>query len=666
MPAFLIRCASLLSLLLIFTLCLPFTAYGDSLEDPYAVKILRGDVIFKYARADSGFSSDRSTSSEFEQIYSFILTGNIWDPRFLIYDATLSFDDITRDDSGSRDDSTTWKYGLSTTLFPRFRFPLNLFADFSRNDSRTVGTFRENDSDTYGMRLTMNFRRLPVTTVEATTNSTRRLIDGALDDDESRNNYSVGMKKSIGPTKNELRYEVRSRDEPIDSVSNESSFIQLKNRTELPMNSDLSVSLNHFDSQNSSPNSSFDTSSNIGFVSLESQPGEHFRQRYYYSFIESNFEDEQNEDQQFNGTLDYSPSDRFSTNMSLDLSETTSNSSSIDTNSKSANVNIFSQYHLTERWSTTGSVLYTSSERMEGDPLTGRGERRSLSVQTGLNYRRAMEWATFSAAYSAGYKETSTDGVRDGEALTQSASTGLSGIDIYFLSFHVNYNRRWDDSFQGQIDLVEETYAAGFGTRGIRYFELSGDYSFHRLDDFDDERDEDDTSVSLGAASTFLRRTTLAATGSYSDINTPGLGVHEEYQYDLSAEHERIILAGQLYLFAGQNFTKVRETESTLTVGGGEALESQVKSSTVKAAYNKKITRRLRAEFRADRKWRNRDEAAEEIITTMTVSAKYNLRSWLVTGNFHRSTTESTTLEEDYVANRFMLTLSRSFMLVFF
>jgi len=645
---------------------LPATVYGAGLEDPYAVKILRGDVVFKYARADSGFSSDRSTSTEFEQIYSFIFTGNVWDSRFLIYDATLSFDDISRDESGNKDDSQTLAYGLSSTLFPRFRFPLNLFADFSRNDSRTGGSFRETDSDTYGMKLTMNFRRLPVTTVDATTNSTKRLIDGTLDDDESRKNYSIGMKKDVGPTKNELLYRARSRDEPIDSVNSETSFIQFKNRTTLPMNSDLSMSWVNFNSKNSSRNSSFDTASKIGFISLYSRPSENFSQRYYYSFIQSDFEDEQNEDQQFVGTLDYSPSDRFSTNMALDLNESSGASTSIDTNSKSSNVTITSQYRLTERWATNGSVHYASSEIKEGDALTGKSERQTLDVETGVSYRRKMEWASFSAAYSAGYTETSTDGQQDGKALTQSASTGLSGIEIYFLSFHGNYARRWDSSTEGNINLVEETYAAGFGTRGIRYFGLSGAYTFHRFDYFEDERDEDETSVSLGAESSFMRRTTLAASGSYSDINTAGLGEHEEYEYDLTAEHERNILAGNFYLIAGQNFTKVRETGIISAVGDHEVLESQVKSSVLKVAYSKKITRRLRAEFRADRKWRDRDKAAKEVITTMSVNAKYNIRSWLVTGNFHRSTTESTTLEEDYVVNRLMVTLSRSFMLIFF
>ncbi|MFQ5901305.1 MAG: hypothetical protein ACE5IH_07095, partial [Thermodesulfobacteriota bacterium] len=154
-------------------------------------------VDYSYESLAFKTASIRRRHSKFIRKYDLDFKGNIWDPRFFVFNTGASFKKTT--DTYIKRDSRKLglnKYSFSGTFFPRFWYPLTLsVARNVRNDNIDDKIVEDN----YGVTWQLRHWRLPKITWKL------RYRTSASKRDSERWFNDIEIKKNTISTKNELQ-----------------------------------------------------------------------------------------------------------------------------------------------------------------------------------------------------------------------------------------------------------------------------------------------------------------------------------------------------------------------------------------------------------------------------------------------------------------------------
>jgi hypothetical protein len=629
---------------------MPNKAEGQR-RNPYSYYSLRGHVDFNYAKQRYGTSDSMSETTDFRRIYSLSLRGNIWDPRFLIFDSSISLDGTDTNISGAKSFSKVWDYSLTTTFFPQFRFPLTLYGRLSRGENSYKGQTRDSTLNNYGLRWFLRFKVLPITRLGI--DWRERDINNIQKSEEI--SYDLYLRKDIGPTKNNLFYELITKEDKLNNTDSASSSLTFANATNLGLKTFMSFAASRY--KDNTPTS--DTKSEASTVILKSNPSKRFRQYYAYTFVKSEdrTRDEANTMQYVSASLSYALTDRLKTAWNFALNTSESESPAVRSKTEGLSLGVSSGYKLTYNLSASGAINYSLSKREEGEPLTGKTERENRLLRLGLRYKKRMNWANFSSGYSLGYEEKSAKPEDDGKAIAHSFSTGLTNIDLRYLTLDTRYSLSISESYRYNIDQRSESYSIGARSNRLKYLTLSGVYKFYKLDSYEDRLDEERNRTRLEAKSTYIKNTRLQASTEYEDSKIPGLGVYSVLRTDFFGHHIRRFLNGQLNLSAGYTWAR-RDFE------GGSGLSTS-RRTIYGAKYRKNFSRRLNGAIGVKRE-KSVDNEIGTTTTSLDTRLKYILGSWHITAEYDRFILESSSWDESRIKDYFMVRLTRSFGLRFF
>ncbi len=128
------------------------------IEDAHALRV-SGVVEFSYREYTTKTGTGKTSEQQFIQSYQAGIGHYIWDPRFLVFDASTRY---TLNSSDVNADFTSLDYNLATVFFPGRRITWQLFGTKTTNAVQSTGTLVGYDVSTrsYGGQLNLRLENL--------------------------------------------------------------------------------------------------------------------------------------------------------------------------------------------------------------------------------------------------------------------------------------------------------------------------------------------------------------------------------------------------------------------------------------------------------------------------------------------------------------------------
>ena len=510
-------------------------------RDPYLRTMLLAKLSYGY-ESSSNYMDDaeKNRDSLFFQTYDMSLTGNWWDPRFIIFDTNVTYTNTINTYTGGGENLFThsWNYEFMSILLRKFRFPLTLLATRSTSESSSINSVKIT-RDTYRANWYLKFHLLPVTNLTATrTISYSETTSGTASD-----NYSIEMKKRIGRMDNRFYY-----DYSVNGDSNQKN-IGYSNSTKLSSSTRLSASgayhriVSSAERNNSTATTATGTTSSnsesMGLsMGLSSSPSRFFSQEHSYNYFSADSGDaERTEGQVFNGAVYFSPDAAYNANVTMSLDEVQNDTLSSHLDDRNLNLGGVFGYNITSNLSFNQSLRYLLAETFEVDTVNKETSSESISTNSSISFNKNLSWSTFSSSYGLGGVRTQINPGNESIGITQNLSLGLGGIGEKFIVLNNTFSAARNDNITGDIWSSSESYSASASNSLWKeYLNTTADARHSRSRDYLTIRDRTSTSYSLNLSSNYLYSTSISASLGYSDSNAgiEGNNIQEVYSLGLS------------------------------------------------------------------------------------------------------------------------------------
>jgi hypothetical protein len=605
-------------------------------RDPYIRTKVTLDVGFGYTY-HSNISNHIQTSSDstFTQNYALRTSGNIIDPRLIIYNTFVRYRTGWASGGTTRD---ALSLGFTTTVLRKFRYPVTF------HESRSYA--RKAVHDTFGLRTHLRFRRLPVTNFSATWSRAETEDDTTLDA-----NYVVIMTKDIGPTKNSLNY---SATRPDDG-SKVSSWT-LSNSIKLSQTTGIHNNMSYRDKFASSGN----TSKSYGLTSsLKSKTSNRFTQSHSYSAYmsknTSNISTSEVSAQSYSGGMGYKLSAKTSLGGGLSVGEASSESQSTNFESEHMSVSIGLGHSIAKNLSLSTSSAYRRSETNIISGLGKNAGSESFYTGAGISYSRLIRNMSFTSTYGFGYQETlSLPDKGGGTGLSQRISLALSNITYKKFSINTGGGFSRVDNLSGNLWSKSKSFRASL-TPGyfVKYVTMAGSYNFSSSDSWQSYQDSIYHNMFFSATSRTYKKTRGSAIQSVRVTKGGSIGSIYSYAYrtSLSMSHTRTFKGGKLNLSASYSRNR---TESGNSLTRNALFRSN-------AGYRRSLLRRIN--WTANTGFlRSRDLEGGDVSNTfyLTNHIILRMRAWLINASQTRTTSYST-FASTRTQDKIMVKISRRF-----
>ena len=620
---------------------LPETGYCVE-EDLYVYRLLFGGVQFGFERQTQDYGTREVVRDTFRQGYYLDTLGNIINRYMATYDAGVRLTKTSSESGNFEAESQGFDYYLKTSILPRSAIPLTLHFSqyFSESEFGGSGSSSsiENESTRYGLHWEMKFRDLPKTSIFAETSET-----SGQGSSTTSSIYRLDMEKKIGPSDNSLFYNLNT----TDSSSGSSTFtsgINIRNRTKLSRATSMNFGFSAGSSESESSAGTNTTEVQGLAVGLVSSPGVEFDQSHNYSYFSSKIDASETSGQVYSGSMGYRFSERLAGSTSLAVSETTGKSPTGETSNESFGYGLNVSYAVNDNISLFQAVNYGSSEDSAGNKST------SYGTNTGINYRKLLDWAAFSSGYGLGYTHQEVNANKPFTGLQQSVNASLSNIDVNkYVLFSTGFSFSDSSDSNGSWNRSTSYSLSAANKEWTEFVTMQGGYSRTNSTSKIDIYNTSSQNLRFSATSDYFRNTNFAFVSTYNQREDEAIGTSTQQTQTFSANHNRPFYDGNLRL--GYQYSR-----NNSDFKGGD--ETNI-SSTIIASYNRKILGNVDWDSSLSRS-KTEVDSSFYATTHLTNTFRFGLRAWFVSLE-HRYTLIEDSLREQ-VDNTYFVFIQRNFV----
>lgn len=606
-------------------------------------RVLFAKVYFEFEKGTVEEDGRQQDHSRFQQTYSLDTIGNIFSSRIITYDAGVIFTDNNYESSNTEVDTKATSYYLSTNILPRSAIPLNIYMNRTIDSITTSTSDLERTRTVYGFNWFLKLKTLP---------ETRVLVDRAINEsattEQTNTSYRLEMSKELGPTENELRYNLMTSESNTASGT-ESSVLNYNNRTHISRSTIFTLGATTSSTENEDPVAA-DTKQYGLTLGIDSNPSIDTRQTHRYTYYNTSSGDNENTGGFYTGDMYYRFTDRFDTNFGISLSETESDSPTQKETSESFGANFGLNYRISDNLSLSEAVTY-SSFNTNSDTGLNTQDRELLSALTRIAYSKRLTWAQLVSSYGLGYREERSSQEGAGTGLEQNISVGLANIDVNpYVSF--NTSASWSDvtNLSGDIWSNSKTFELSAANKvWKRYAILTGIYSKAESSSWIEVLNTKTEKLRLDAVSTYFRNTKIELFSEHANTFDAISGFGQVDTESASITHNRYLLGGALDLGAGYSLTDSKYT------GGSDSFTIK----TLSARYTKRLLRDLNWALTAQ-STENKGSRTFTKRRSVTNSFIYNLRAWLLSADHKYIITED--LVREQVESTILFRATRQFV----
>lgn len=643
------RCRKLLWTAIVFAIFFFSPVKGSAVEvDPYAYRSLVLNIKFEYKKIKTESSGISREIGSFLQDYSLETRGNLISRRLFIYDAGFGYQKINYSFDVFRNDTDQYKYFLKTTFLSKSSIPLTLFGDVTESKSKN-GKKTEDTATNYGFSWQSKIRRLPHVFVLV---QKTKLRGTSADSDKLY--YRLNVDKDIGPTKNDAQFYSTNRDNFRSGTKSMQRTLQLRNRTEIAKNTDLTASgvasVSEFEEPGLTSEEADVKAYGMSFT-FTSKPSQEFNQSHNYTSFNTRRGDQKNDGDSYNGDLHYTFSQRMRGELALRINRDNDSSPTISSDAETLNSYGFIEYHLTGNLTLQERVsYYTTESTSTTEAGTNLTDRQALNVTTSLLYRRRLSWAYFSSNASVGYVDDTTAGDLGGKGISLGLGLGLTGIDVTkYALFNITASEARTKKFTGNIHSRTSSFMFMANSRAWdKYVKMRGSYSKSINSSYISALETKEEKYQFNANSDYIRNTSMGLDANRSHTFNSIVGLNRIDIINLYASHTRNLYGGRLNLSFRYNWRDIEGSKSS----------SNSRTASYSAKYLRWLFSRVFWQATAARSERDSDGTFTDS-SIIKNSFLYQLRAWTLTAD-HTYTMESSQIT-DKKETILMLTASRQF-----
>jgi len=621
--------------------------------DPYTYHTVVGTVFFEYEH--QSFREQQTqfleTTSIFRQDYGLSFSGNFLSRSLMIYDTSFDFERETTNSDSSKNSTNNFLFDITSTLLPRSRIPLTLFANRSKGSSSSSNV--ENNTDTtstsLGLNWTGKFRVLP----RMNLNISRNVHSSGNNDDNKETRVFYTADKEYGPTTNSLRLEGTFTDD-ITGSSSSTTNLNFGNITQLSRHSSLNLGL----TRDSSDIPDRGTERTFGLtLGLTSYPSRFFTQTHNVTYFRTDSQDESFNGTTYSGSLQYAVSKKIQTNLGLSVSKVFTETLTDTEDSTSVNASSSILYKLTQHFSVSESLnanFTASSSSQEG--VNNLSDRKLVDATNNLNYYRSFSRATLGASYGLGYLydtdinlETSTNG---GQAITHNGSLTLSRIDFsrfFFFDAGLSFSGVLKTT-AGTVNDKVRSYRASFYNRfWKKYINIRGSFVKYNDKTAVEAIEEKSETSDLTLSSSPIKGSNVSMGLQRLVFFNDFTGFTQSNSGHISAGYGHRLLGGPL---SGNVTYSIFDR----TFNGGSDI---TRTTDYLLSYERRLLRRVMWKFDAARTVTRIEEFLSRD-TTFTNVAFYRLRAWSFSLSHTYAIREDSTREQR--ENTILFKIGRQFI----
>lgn len=639
LPSRVLLCGAILLLIILFS---PTASYSRlppiDPRDPYIRRNFSLNVAYTFTTSSTRLVGNTPRRTwRFGESYNFKTSGNIIDPRFIVYNY-YTFYHVNHNSFGKT--GSGFGLGFRSTIFRKFRFPITVY----ENRSYSEDTVR----DSYGARMLLGFRRLPTTNLAARWNRTDRR--GVIN---LNSNYQMKMRKIIGPTMNSFDYRYSIKDDGT-TVSN----YGLQNRTVLSRATNINAGLAY---NTTSPTDPLGIrSKTAGFsMSLASKTSDGFIQRHGYSIYSNEVTTPDGttrlSGENYGGSWSFKLTNNLSTGGGISYSENTTAGISSDSTNEQFFAHWALNYKLNRRLTLVSSSSYRKNESTVVAVATDESGSTYFHADAGISYARMIRKVSFSSNYKIGYVEHfSFPSNSGGTGLSQNLDLALRGMRYKKVYFTTTYYGKRVDNLSGDLWSTSQTlYIHATPRYWTKYGRMNSLYRFksdnswknissatsHYLNIYGNTKTVKRTRASAGYSLTMSKAANLSTYTSRVSVSR------------LNVSHYVTIKRGQLLLSLSTSYFKNVN---------GPYIDKRL-TTRLTAKYARSLFRRIRWDANIGYvKDIDLDASVSNSHLGVSNTFTYYLRSWSFLAT-HQLTHTTSQFSPAYITEQFMLTVKRNF-----
>lgn len=629
-------------ILLLLACFVPTAGYCVEDEDPYVFKSMVGRVYFELENLDRNEKTTETKTDKFTQIYSLDLKGNIGSRRLLIYDAGVSLTDTDTDTNGTENGTRSVNYYFTTTLLPKSSIPFTLYGNRTDDTNSTQAGDTDTKKTTYGLRWFLKLRTLPVTTINVEKSSS--VSEGS---ELETTLYRTAMKKELGPTVNELQFDLTRNNDKVNDTGDSSDMgLNFTNRT------NISKRTYFFLGASRSVNSSDTTDTKVKGMSfnLNSKPSIDFSQTHNFSWYKSE-SDGSMEGSNYSGDMQYKFTDRLSSGLSLSAGTTNNESSTSTYESENLSSLLNTSYILTRNLYLTEVISYSEVKTNSSDASINVGDRKVLKVTTNVNYTKPLTWAILQSTVGAGYTEEKSTNQQAGKGIEYNFNLALNDINVNpYVGFSTSASYSFIDSFSGDIGGRTIAYTLdAFNKVWKKYVAMTARYSKSDQSSYLEALDQKTELYRFDANTSYFKNTKLQLFAERNNSFYEANGFSTSDSTGVSASRSTPLLGGSLDMSASYELLYSKFTGGT----------DRSVTASYTGRYTKTLLKNTAWQFLAQRNDTKTSNSFSNV-TYFENSLLNPIRSWLLSLEHRYTINKDNNLE--YTESRILFRATRQFV----
>jgi len=618
--------------------------------DPYTYHTIIGTVFFEYeheTRTETD-SSIADKTSNFRQNYGLTLQGFFMARTLAIYDGSFDFERESTTNNSSKHTRNNFSFDVKTTLLPLSQIPLTLFGSRSfGSSSSTGGSVPAATTTTVGLDWTGKFRVLPLLRFSLVRTAY------SLEDDNSHDlRIGFSADKNYGPTTNRFNYGGTFSGGSSGSTGS-TNTIGFTNTTLLSSHSTFNLGV----TGNNNSTNDIDNDTVVGVtMGLNSYPSRFFSQSHNFSYFRNTSDNTTFTGTTYGGSLRYDLSRKISTNLSLGISKTFTETptSSLDLTTTNASGSL--AYKLTEHLYTTQVANFSLTESSSSEQSTiNLSDRKLVRTTSNLVYNRSFSRFGLNAQYGLGYlwdTDINLDSPDNGgQAITHNGGLSLNRIDItrfFFFDTSVHFSGVLKTT-AGTVNDQSRSFSAHFNNRfWQRYIGISGGFTKSNSKEAVQSLEDKSEVTEIHITSNPIKGSSIALSAQRTVFFNDLSGFSHTNSGNLSGSYGHGLLGGAL---TGHVTYSILDR----TFSGGSDV---TRNTHYTLDYQRSLLRRVMWKFKASRFERR----TGDVFTNNTIFANtafYRLRAWSLSLTHSYSITQESTRDER--DNRIFFRIGRIF-----